>query len=181
MSVTWNAIAEGWHVTLSEFLGKRTIATLPVFDPFHRLEVAYQWYSLDVSSALSLLGHSGFKAMRVKSRTALERDTVVLVAEGGQRVGFIARHPEGCDTVSLHESIRGQGLSAPFILAAMQLRAASRFAPIDDVAKATRELFNGGSYSDAGFASVCAAHRLAVSRAVALRRPVPQRVMESSV
>lgn len=166
MALTWTEVAEGWHLSLEEFLGKRTTASLPEFDPFERITAQYQWHSLDAFSSVTLGDFDGFKAVRIKSRVVHERDTVVLVKDG-HRVGFIARHKEGCDTVTLHPSVRRQGLVAPFILAAMRLRAQGRFASIEDVKAASRELFNGGSYTCAGLAAVKAAHRLAVSRAVA--------------
>jgi hypothetical protein len=112
----------------------------------------------------------------VKSRDIRMRLTTILVQQD-RRTGFICRHPEGCDIISLAPDVRGKNLAAPFILAAMTLRSRLRYQPITTVQKPTRALFWGGCYSQAGFRAVAAAHRLAVERAWSRGRPVSDSVL----
>jgi hypothetical protein len=173
--LTWPIVAEAWQLTRLEFLGTDA-PTFPEFDPFAFLFDGCRWHSLDRFASLALPSHPGFSCTLIRSRDVRMRLTSALVHQD-RRVGFICRYPEGCDVISLDSTVRGKNLAAPFILATMALRSRLYYRPITSIQKATRALFWGGRYTEAGFCAVAAAHRLAVQRAWARGRPVSDAVM----
>jgi hypothetical protein len=132
---------------------------------------------VDPFASMRFPGVDGLTIYQLKSTLPHHRATVVLVNSIGVRVGFIARHPAGCDVVSLAPDMRAQGLSAEFVLAARALRARTKHAEISDLRLASTELFCGGSYSVAGLACVRAAHRAAIAKALRHGKPVPDNVL----
>src|ERR1700754_3724832 len=120
MHLSWEDVALGWPVTLADFVGTQQ-AMLPDFDPFDRLCGEYRNFSLDPFAALNV-SDDGLRLHLLKSTLAPNRLTAVLV-DGHQRVGYVARRPEGCDVVSLAAHLRSRGLAAPLLLGARRLRA----------------------------------------------------------
>jgi hypothetical protein len=177
MQLSWQDMAEGWPVTLADFLGADE-ATLPDFEPFDRLTADYRGLSLDPFAVVRVPELEGLRIHLLKSTLPHCRQTAVLV-EGGERVGYVARHPAGCDVVSLAPRLRSHGLAVPLILGARSLRARLQYAAIVDLRLASKTLFCGGSYSPAGLASVRAAHRVAVARALRAGKPVRLEVLDA--
>jgi hypothetical protein len=175
MPYSWKEVAEGWCVSLNDFLGTREVR-LADFDPFERLMREHQRFSIDRFAAARLPCDSGLTLHLLKSDLAHIRLTTVLLS-GTSRVGFVARKPEGCDVVSLAPEWRGYGLSAPMLLATRMLRASRQVMDVPDLRCASAQLFCGGSYSSAGLGCAQAAHRLAVMRGLASGKPIPQAVL----
>jgi hypothetical protein len=175
MPYSWKEVAEAWCVTLDDFLGTRN-ATLPDFEPFEYLKRETQSLSIDRFAAVKLPGHSGLTVHLLKSRIPHIRMVAVL-QQGDSRVGFVARRQEGCDLVTLARELRGNGLSADFLLATRVLRASLKFSEVPQIHLASKQLFCGGCYSAAGLASARAAHRVAVLRALAQGKAVPREVL----
>ena len=103
-----------------------------------------------------LRGAPGF-LFRAVPRNGSSEDMVVIEKATGLTAGGISR---GLRWV--HPDYRGRGLGAEIVLAAHSERG--------------RMFLNPGSYSEAGYRSRVAAHRLAIERALASGIPVPARV-----
>ncbi|CAB3749668.1 hypothetical protein LMG29542_01065 [Paraburkholderia humisilvae] len=175
MPYSWKEVAEAWCVTLDDFLGTHG-SSLADFDPFERISREVQWFSIDPFAAAPLPGESGLTVHLLKSTAPHLRLTSVLMKDGA-RAGFVARRQEGCDIVSLAPDLRGKGLSPDLLLATRVLRATLKYSDVMDLRSASKQLFCGGSYSCAGLASARAAHRLAVTRAVAKGKAIPATVL----
>lgn len=181
---TWHDLAEAWHLPLSDFLGldprdRQNWVRLPDFDPFQRIHGRYRYHSLECRAAGPVRGTPGFRLALVRSRIASEAMTAALLDGEGQRVGYVERLAVENDVVSLAPHLRGQGLAAPMILAAMKLRAHYRMrAAPRSVVSGVRALFFGGCYSRIGLAACAAAHRLAISRALKTGRTMAKEVLD---
>jgi hypothetical protein len=175
MPYSWQEVAEAWCVTLDDFLGTRS-AILPDFEPFEHVRKETQWLPIDPFAAIRLPGESGLTVHLLRSRVPHIRQVAVL-RSGDSGVGFVVRRQEGCDLVTLAPALRGNGLSADLLLATRVLRASLKFSEVPQLHLASKQLFCGGCYSAAGLASARAAHRLAVLRALAKGKAVPQEVL----
>ena len=175
MSYSWKDVAEGWCVPLRDFVGCE-VAVLPPFAPFARLTKENQWFSVDPFAATRLLGASEFSVHLLKSKVPDVRMSTVLMKQG-VRVGFVTRKKEGCDIICLAPELHGKGLSTRLLMATRQLRASYQIAPVKEVRTASRQLFCGGSYSEAGLAATRATHREAVRWGLENGKPVSPEVL----
>ena len=177
MSYSWKDVAEGWCVPRRDFVGCE-VAVLPPFAPFEKLTQENQSYSIDQFASLALQDHPGFRVHLLKSKKPEVRSSAVLIADG-QRVGFVTRKTAGCDVIALAPEQCGKGLAAPLLLITRALRANLQISMVTDIKRATKVLFCGGSYSDAGLAATRAAHRQAVRQAIEAGNPVPDEVPQA--
>lgn len=147
--------------------------TLPDFSPFERIHADLRGLSRDPRSQIRLeaaqafgpqapemraafaragLNCAGLSISRLKSKTPNLAHSYCL-ALGDDKIGYLYRHPEGCDTLCLRPDMSGFGLGSVFLIEAMRLRyAAARWLAENGTAPDPKIIFNGGSFTRSGMA-----------------------------
>lgn len=156
----WRPVHE---MTLREFLRGAPVVPDAKLNRWHReiiREAAEAILLMGASGQGRDMAHDGAPGFlfRAVPRNGSTEDMVVIERGTGRTAGGISR---GLRWV--HPEFRGRGLGAEIVLAAHSERG--------------REFLNPSSYSEGGYRSRVAAHRLAIERALAAGIPVPARVL----
>lgn len=143
------------------------VSKLPPFEPFGRLSADFRKLSTDPFAEKDL--GEGLKVRLFKSRIEEERFSAVLL-RGEARIGFVGRHPAGCDLLAVAPDERGKGLASKMLRAAVELRVRLIPEGLSEDA-ALRRLYNGGSYSEAGLGCLRQAVRESEAEFAASSKP----------